>query len=450
MNTQKRPFGNRDRFGYALGDTACNLTFSLIGGYMMLFYTQCVGLKTTDWAWIIVVSKVWDAINDVLIGNMVDRTRISKKSKFMPWLFIGSLGTIVFTTMVFAPVTSFSYTGKVAWCLASYCLWSVTYTMVNVPYGSLHSVITEVPRERTSLSTFRSIGAAIGGAFVMALPTFVYTDNALDSNKLFVVAIAFSILAFLVICGMRKLVTERVEYDATPDKINYFATLKSFFTNRAMVGATLASVASVVFYASSVSVVNLVFQYFFNDAGKTTIATVASYAPMALVLPFTGAIVAKIGKRNFIALSGLLSAIACAAMFFLNITPDSKGMVIWIVGLMFANVGNAVFSVVIWAVVADCIEMSFIKTGKHEEGSLYAVYSFFRKLAQGIGQALVAFALGTIGFVEGENAIQPQQFCDNIKNLYIVFLTAGTVIMVLCMRFIYNITKEKEQNFRNQ
>ena len=215
-----------------------------------------------------------------------------------------------------------------------------------------------------------------------------------------------------------------------------------------MVGATLASVASIVFYASSVSVSNLVFQYFFNDAGKTTIATVASYAPMALVLPFTGAIVAKIGKRKFISLAGLISAVACVALFFLPITPDSKGMVIWVAGLMVANVGNAVFSVVIWAVVADCIEMNLIKTGTHEESSLYAIYSFFRKLSQGIGSAIVALALGAIGFVEGEGAVQPQEFCDNVRNLYVVLLAAGTIIMVVCMRFIYNISKEQEQNFR--
>lgn len=74
-----RPFGARDKIGYAMGDLGCNLSFQLISSYMFLFYTQCIGLTTTNWAWIIVVSKIWDAVNDIIIGGMVDRHRLSKK-----------------------------------------------------------------------------------------------------------------------------------------------------------------------------------------------------------------------------------------------------------------------------------------------------------------------------------------------------------------------------------
>ncbi|MGN0519685.1 MAG: MFS transporter, partial [Candidatus Fimenecus sp.] len=81
-----KPFGMQDKIGYAMGDLGCNLSFQLVSSYMFLFYTQCIGLSSMHWAWIIIVSKVWDAINDVLIGGMVDRKRIGKKSKFMPWI----------------------------------------------------------------------------------------------------------------------------------------------------------------------------------------------------------------------------------------------------------------------------------------------------------------------------------------------------------------------------
>ena len=137
----------RDKIGYALGDLGCGLSFSLVSNYMFLFYTQIIGLESEHWAWIIFVSKAWDAVNDILIGNMVDRKRISKKSKFMPWILIGAVGLVVLTVMIFTPV-QFSQGGKIAWCLVTYCLWSVAYTLVNVPYGSLHSIITDNPRER--------------------------------------------------------------------------------------------------------------------------------------------------------------------------------------------------------------------------------------------------------------------------------------------------------------
>lgn len=447
-----RPFGMRDKVGYAFGDLGCGLSFSLVSNYMFLFYTQFIGVSAENWAWIIVVSKAWDAVNDILIGNMVDRTRISKKSKFMPWIVIGAVGLVALTIMTFAPVTMLSQGGKTAWCLASYCLWSVAYTMANVPYGSLHSVITENGRERTSLSTFRSIGAGVAMVFVMLIPLIAYENKVVDGktiqiphfNRLFPISIVFSIGSLIFLFAMTKMVTERVPYGEVPEKVSYISTLKSFFTNRPMVGATLATVASVIFYNSSLSVNNLVFQFYFNDAKKTTIASFAGYIPLVLFMPFAGKLVAMLGKKKLITIFGAVSALAGILMLFLPITPDSKGMYIYIGGLMIVNIGNCIFQIIVWAIVADCIELSFRRKGVHEESSLYAMYSFFRKLAQGVGSAIVALSLSKIGFVEGENAVQPAEFCANIKNLYIGLLIVGTVIMVLCMAFIYNINKKQE------
>lgn len=450
-----RPFGMRDKIGYAFGDLGCGLSFSLVSTYMLLFYMQVVGISAKSWAWIVIVSKVWDAVNDILIGNMVDRKRISKKSKFMPWVLIGSVGLVVLTVMIFSPVQSFRPNAKIVWCLASYCLWSVAYTMVNVPYGSLHSIITDNPRERTALSTFRSIGAGVAMIFVMLLPKILYAKNESEegsaqiiiADRVFLVSIVFSVIALIFLFAMTKMVTERVPYGEVPEKISYFSTLKSFFTNRPMVGATIASFASIVFYNSSMSVNNLVFQYFFNDAKKTTVATLASYIPLVLLMPFAGKLVSAFGKKKLITLTGIASAVVGLIMLFLPITPDGKGMYIYIGGLMVVNIGNCIFQIIVWAIIADCIEMSFRKKGVHEESSLYAIYSFFRKLAQGVGSAIVALGLSAIGFVEGTNVVQSEAFCANVKNLYIGFLVAGTVIMVLSMQFIYNISKKDEDEF---
>lgn len=440
----KKPFGWQDKIGYALGDLGCNLSFQLVTAYMFLFYTQCIGLSTKHWAWIIVVSKVWDAINDVLIGGMIDRRRIGKKSKFMPWITIGSAGLIVLTVMIFTPVERFPQIGKILWCLLSYCLWSVAYTMVNVPYGSLHSVITEDPKQRTTLSTFRSVGAGVGAVLTMLLPKLVYENNALSATRLFWVSVVFSVAAFFVFWAMRKMVTERVVRTETVEKVSYFSTLRSFFTNRALLGITLATVAIVVFYNSSVSVNNLVFQFYFQDAEKSALAMLASYVPLVALMPFSATIAAKIGKKRFITLSGLLSILAGVAMLFLPITPDKKGMLLYIAGLMLVNIGCCVFQIIVWAIVADCIEKSYREKGVREEGSLYALYSFFRKLSQGIGSAVVALSLTGVGFVENA-AVQTPQVAENIKNLYIILLLIGLVVMTVSMRYIYNISLEDER-----
>lgn len=458
--TKIRPFGWQDKLGYAMGDMGCGFSFQLVSTFMQLFYLQYIGIKAEDYAIIILISKMFDAVNDVVIGNLVDTKRIGKKSKYMPWILAGGLILVVFNIMIFAPVTAFSYAGKYAWCLISYCLWSIAYTMVNVPYGSLHSVITNDPQERVSLSTFRSIGAALPAVIIMiVLPKIVYnkvenpvtglTEEVLKGEALLPVALVMSVIAFATLWGTTKLVKERVQRADDSDKKTgvsaFFSAFKSFFTNRAMVGATIATVASVALFNSTMALNNMVFQYFFQDTSKVGVAMIGSYAPMILFMAFIGKFTKKFGKKNVIVTCMLIGAVSGVVSLFVPMTADMKGMLLYIVCLMGLNIGNAVFQISVWAIVADCIEVSYRKTGKSEEGSLYALYSFFRKLAQGLGQAVVSWGLIAIGFVEGENAIQSADFGDKVKNLYFIVLAAGSLIAFLAMAFIYNIGKKEEK-----
>ncbi len=458
-----RPFGWQDKLGYAMGDMGCGFSFQLVATFMQLFYLQYIGVSAEAYAIIIIISKVFDAINDIVIGNLVDTKKIGKKSKYMPWILLGGFGLIFFNIMLFVPVKSFPYMAKCAWCLGAYCLWSIAYTMVNVPYGSLHSVITDDPQQRVSLSTFRSIGAALPAIVIMmVLPSIVYdksidkAGNEIDILKgetLLPVAIALSLFALLVLWGTTRLVKERVTRDAAENATGFKAMLssvKSFFTNRAMVGATIASVASVALFNSTMALNNMVFQYFFKQADKVSIALVGSYLPMIVFMAFLGKLTKKHGKKNVIVTTMLVGAISGIVSIFAPITPDTKGMIIYIVCLMGLNLGNAVFQISVWAIVADCIEVSYRKTGKSEEGSLYALYSFFRKLAQGIGQAVVSMGLVAIGFVEGEAAVQADGFGDKVKTLYFVVLAVGSLIAFLSMKFIYNIGKKEEAEFINK
>ena len=460
-NNKIRPFGWLDKLGYAMGDMGCGFSFQLVSTFMQLFYLQYIGLKAEDYAVIILISKAFDAVNDIVIGNLVDTKRIGKKSKYMPWIIAGGAILVIFNVMIFAPVKDFSYAGKYVWCLVSYCLWSIAYTMVNVPYGSLHSVITDDPQQRVSLSTFRSVGAALPAIVIMiVLPGIVYDkvkntatgemDQVLKGETLLPVAIALSIFAFFVLFGTTKLVKERVTRDAVENTTGFKAmisSVKSFFTNRAMIGATVATVASVALFNSTMALNNMVFQYFFKDTDKVGIAMIGSYAPMIVFMALLGKLTKKYGKKNVLVVTMLIGTISGIVSFFAPITPDKTGMLLYIVCLMGLNVGNAVFQISVWAIVADCIEVSYRKTGKSEEGSLYALYSFFRKLAQGIGQAVVSWGLAAIGFVEGENAVQPEGFDTDVKQLYFVVLAAGSLIAFLAMKFIYNIGKKEEDAF---
>lgn len=463
MNNAKssvRPFGWRDKLGYSMGDMGCNFSFQLVSTFMQLFYMQYIGISEEAYAVIILISKIFDAINDIVIGNLVDTKRISKKSKYMPWILLGGVTLVIFNVMLFAPVKDFSEWGKYAWCLIAYCLWSIAYTMVNVPYGSLHSVITDDPQEKVSLSTFRSIGAALPAIIVMiVLPGIVYSNTTnsageevqiLKGETLLPVALVLSAVALVVLWGTTKLVKERVDHTSTEKAVGFKAMIssaKSFFTNRAMVGATIASVASVALFNSTMALNNMVFQYFFKDTGKIGIAMIGSYAPMIIFMALIGKLTKKFGKKNVIVTAMFIGAVSGIISLFAPITPDSKGMIIYVLCLMGLNLGNAVFQISVWAIVADCIEVSYRKTGKSEEGTLYAIYSFFRKLAQGIGQAVVSLGLSAIGFIEGADAVQPAAFGENVMSLYFVVLAIGSLTAFLSMKFIYNIGQKEEKEF---
>ena len=442
-----------------MGDMGCGFSFQLVSTFMQLFYLQYIGISAGDYAVIILISKIFDAINDVVIGNLVDTKRIGKKSKYMPWIIAGGLILVIFNVMIFAPITAFPYAAKYAWCLISYCLWSIAYTMVNVPYGSLHSVITSDTQEKVSLSTFRSIGGALPAIVIMiVLPGIVYektegtNEDVLKGGTLLPVALVLSIVAFITLWGTTKLVKERVHREdngqSTTGMKAFFSAFKSFFTNRAMVGATIASVASVALFNSTMALNNMVFQYFFHDTEKVGIAMIGSYAPMIIFMAIVGKITAKFGKKKVIVSCMLVGAVSGLVSLFVPITGDFKGMIVYIFCLMGLNIGNAVFQISVWAIVADCIELSYRKTGKSEEGSLYALYSFFRKLSQGIGQAVVSWGLIAIGFVEGENAVQSADFGVKVKNLYFIVLAVGSLIAFLAMAFIYNIGKKEEMAFQ--
>ncbi len=473
-NKSIRPFGWQDKLGYAMGDMGCGFSFQLVSTFMQLFYLQYIGVSAGAYAIIILISKIFDAVNDIVIGNLVDTKRIGKKSKYMPWILLGGVILVFFNVMIFFPIESLATSiashfedpikienyVKCAWCLVSYCLWSIAYTMVNVPYGSLHSVITDDPQQRVALSTFRSIGAALPAIVIMiVLPGIVYNKSVdkagneieiLKGETLLPVAIVMSIIALLVLWGTTRLVKERVTRQAEESTTGFKAmmsSVKSFFTNRAMVGATIATVASVALFNSTMSLNNMVFQYFFNDADKVGVAMVGSYLPMVVFMALIGKLTSKYGKKNVIVSTMFVGAISGLVSIFVPISPDFKGMIIYIICLMGLNLGNAVFQISVWAIVADCIEVSYRKTGKGEEGALYALYSFFRKLAQGIGQAAVSIGLLAIGFKEGEGAVQNADFGDKVKTLYFIVLAIGSLIAFLSMKFIYNIGKKEEAEY---
>ena len=415
---------------------------------MLDFYTQYIGIPGAIWSVIIIVTKVWDGVNDPIMGGIMDSVRIGRSgSKFKPWMSIAAIGLTVTGALVFLPVPNAALWLKVTLCIVTYLLWDICYTLMNVPYGSLSAAITADPLERTSLSTWRSIGAAIGGGISMLLPLLLYDDNQnLNGDILIWVALAMGAVALVVYILCIKMTTERVVVPPERrEKINYLKTLKGFITNRPLLALCLASFASIVFFLSSTQTAKWLFQIHFHNTDMISVATIISYLPMVFFIPFTSKLVAKFGKKYSVGMPFALSIVAAVVMLCIPIPGNQTGMIIYIVGLMLIQTGGGMFNLITWAMVNDCIDYQQLKTGMREEGSVYAMYSLFRKIAQGVSLSLPLLCMQAVGYNPQADPIGNQDpgVPEAMVKMSIGLMLIGAVIMFVSFMLIYNLGKKE-------
>lgn len=443
-------FGWKDKIGYAFGDFGCNMSFALISAFMVDFYTQFIGLSPAAWAVIIIITKIWDGINDPIMGGIMDSVHIGKSgSKFKPWMKIGAVGLVVSGALVFLPIPNAANWVKIAVCIVTYLCWDIFYTLLNVPYGALNSAISADPIERTSLSTWRSIGAGIGGLVTMILPLLVYdeADNIIG-GRLIWIGIAMGGLAFFAYMACLKMTTERVQVPKTQEKFNYFKTLKGFFKNRPLLAMCLASFASIVFFMSNTQSTKWLFQVYFGNAGKAlTVAGIITYVPMVLFIPFTAKLVKRFGKKLVTGVPLVVSIVSCIVMLCVPISGDIKGAVGYIAGLMCIQLGGGLFQLICWAMITDCVDYQQIKTGNREEGSVYAMYSLFRKISQGVALSLPLLCMQWVGYNPQANPIGNQLagVPQKMVSMAIGLMLIGAVIMAIALLLIYNLGRKEVQ-----
>ncbi len=458
MDTRNQPLGAKAKVGYLFGDFGCNMSFQLITSYLMLYMTQGMGISTTHWAFIVVIAKVFDAINDPIIGAMVDARKPSKNGKFRPWIFWGGFAIAATTLLLFIDIRWMPYTLRVTYCLVMYMIWSIAYTAANVPYGSLNAVLTDDPAERTSLSSLRSIGAGVATLPIMViLPMVIFGEK--DSTgytplvpEAFVwVALVCGILGIFGFLMTYFLTTERIKADTKAEKFNYFATLVGFLKNRPALGMCLASAAQLIFVMSYTLTIPLVFQFYFMDTKIISFATLIIMAPMILLIPFMGKLSAKFGKQEVTAWSNLLSIAILIVMLIIPFPRTSSGAWIFAALLGLTMFGGGPFILANWSMVADCIDQQEINTGKREEGSVYATYSFVRKVSQGIGAGLISLCLGWVGYnVDNIQANTQPAISIGIMRLSLIFPLIGYIMVFASLLIIYNLKKmvvEENINF---
>ena len=445
-----RRFGVRDRLAYAAGDFGCNMSFAL-KGTVSVFWTQYMQVSVEAMAVLLLIVQVWDAVNDPVIGAMVDADRHQyKRNKFLQYIWVGSIGLLVAGAAMFLPFPNAPMVLKYVLFVLGYILWDAFYTIANVPYGSLLSLISNDPGDRATLSVFRSVGSMVGNILpAVLLPFLIYKNNELQGNVVFWAALLMGAAGFLCFQYMIKNTVIRVEREVKcndeDDKVDVFGVFKSFgsfFRNRAAVGATLAPVGMFLgMYGAQYATVAM-YQSYFQNAQLSGLMGMISYLPMFLFMPFARKIALKFGKKEGVTVGAAVSLVGYALLLILPITPDNKGMIMWAAGMLVAGVGGGFYQAVSWSLMADAMDYGEWKFGIREEGTTYALHSFFRKLAQGIGPSCGLLMAGALGFVEANGGHQTMEVATNMRWLAAGAYTLSGVIMFVALALVYNLDKK--------
>ena len=452
-----RKFGIRDSVAYAAGDLGCNMSFAL-KGTMALFWTQVMGMGLW-YSLLLVIVQVWDAINDPLIGSLIDADRHKyKRNKFLQYIWIGSIGLIVGGACCFLPFPQAPVWAKFIIFIAGYVIWDAFYTIANVPYGSLLSLISNDPADRASLSAWRSIGSIGGNMLPMViLPFIIYNaDKSLNGFRVFLAALIMGGLGFICFQFMIRNTEIRVDTEVNlseeAPKFNVWEALKNFAHNRPAVGATLAAMGMFIGMQGAATAVSVVFQIYFKNPQISGIVQLFSMIPIVFFTPLARKMVTKYGKKELSVVGSICSIIGGLGLFVITPNNTQLDLIVYVLCQLVYSLGLGIYSTVSWAMMGDAIDYNEWKTGKREEGVVYSLHSFFRKLAQGVGPAVALVIMNSLGYVNntvdefGNASIDVNllswDVAVNLRVLVAALFLVAAVMQFVGLALVYNLDKK--------
>lgn len=440
-----RPFGFKDKIGYMFGDFGNDFTFILSSSFMLKFYTDVMGIHAAVVGVLMMAARFVDAFTDVAMGQIVDRSKPTKDGKFKPWLRRMCGPVAISSFLVFqSGFANMPYLFKVVWMIVTYILWgSIFYTSINIPYGSMASAVSADAKDRASLSTWRSIGSTLAGLVIgVGTPLFAYEtvngNTILSGNRMTIIAGVFSVMA--VICYMLcfKLATERVEVPQNNTKFNFGDLMKSLVTNRSLIGIIAAAILLLLVMLTMQGMNAYLFPNFYGNVAAQSVAALAGSLVMLVVCaPLATKLSAKYGKKELAIGSCLFGAVVYLICWVLKPENPYTYVVFYVV----ANIGVGFFNMVIWAMITDVIDDAEVKNGVREDGTIYSVYSFARKIGQALSSGMIGALLSVIGY-SAATAFNPE-VVNGIFNMTCIIPAIGFVGIALVLMFLYPLSKNR-------
>lgn len=446
---ETRKFGLRDKIGYALGDAGNDLTLMMLQSYLLVFYTKVLGVSGAVIGTMFLVTKFVDAFTDTAMGRIIDTHTDKNGDRFRPWIRRFAIPVVVASVLIYNIfIEGWPMWAKIAYVTVVYLIYgSVCYTGINIPYGAMAAVLSPDPTDKTSLSTFRSVGALVAGMVIgIVIPQFVYTKDAAGNDiangpRFPILAIVFGLLAILCYYLCYKWSVERIH---VPNKkteeggSSLWSSVKQVCSDRAILSIILISIC--IFAA--MGVIQSLNQYLFLDYFKNTsiisLASLVMLVSMILVAPFATKLSMKFGKKE-ISMVGMGAASVVYVVVFITRT---KNPVIYIAAMLVAYIGLGLFTMVSWAMISDCIDNYYVAYGERADGTIYAMYSFIKKLAGAVTGSIGAWALSGIGY-DNMAAVQTEAVSNSIFNVTLLIPAVFMLATFLLLAFMYPLTRAK-------
>jgi glycoside/pentoside/hexuronide:cation symporter, GPH family len=432
MKNEPRPFGVRDKLGYLFGDFGNDFFFILVSAFLMVYYTDIFHISAKAVGLMFLIARVWDAFADVMWGRFIDTRKAGKNGKFKPWILRMSFPLVFSGVLMFVKIPGMSEGFYLAYAFITYLIWGTLYSTVNIPYGSMASVITSDPVERTTLSTFRTMGAMLAGLIINVVgPLILFVNNEADANRFFLAAMMFGILAIVCYLACYKLSTERVVVtESQMRSLNLGKTLQGLLKNKPLLSILTASLTFMML-TMLVSAVNVfLFKDYFGNASALSMVGLIQSAAVFVAIPLAKPLVARFGKKEVASVGMLLAGIVYLLLYFLPDLSASQFIAISSVGMF----GYAFFNIVVWAFVTDVIDYHEFLTGLREDGTVYSVYSFSRKVGQAIAGGIGGISIGAVGY----NPAVKTQAESVLEGIYALgTLVPGVVYLLIFMILVF-------------
>ncbi|MDN3311590.1 glycoside-pentoside-hexuronide (GPH):cation symporter [Microbacterium oryzae] len=422
-----RAFGWRDRVGYMFGDLGNDFTFIFASAYLMVYFTNVAGLNPAHVGTLFLAARLIDAFTDVGWGRFLDRHRPSPQGRFRVWIARMAIPVAVASALMYAPfVADWDYGVKLTYAAVTYLLWgSICYTTTNISYGSMASVISDEPVNRASLSVFRGLGANIAGLSVSLLPPlFIYATidgtSQVVPGRFFVTAIIFSVFAalfyFLCYAGVR----ERIQALPVAQPRSFGSLLRQLVSSRPLLTLIVANVVIMLASLFVATMAAYLWLYHFNNGAMSGPAQLTTYLPGLLLAPFAARLAGRFGKKEVLVVALFGTAAIYLALFFLHVQQP------WVFILLnlLAGFGIGFYNLLIWAVVGDIIDAEEVRSGHRDDGSVYAINTWARKVGQAVAGGVGGYALAVIGF----QSAAPTQDVSTVDGIYTFSTLAPAVL----------------------